>query len=289
MPAKLLTLPDLSLTRTGIVVRALAHDEQTPTAHPAVAVPHRHDHYSCFLATAGTADIAIDLQPLSLTVPALLVSCPGQLHRVGASRGFRGWILLADAKLVGPGLSRRLEQATAQPRLLALTPATCAWFEHLLGLLRTTTDPAAAPLAGVETSHHLLAALLTQAAHLLEAPHPPGAPTGRPLALTLAFRHLLRQHFRAWKQPAAYARALHVSVGHLNDTVKATTGFSVSYFIQQQLLAEAQRLLGSSDQSVQQIAAHLGYADAKYFSRFFAKGTGLAPGRFRQVAGQLAS
>lgn len=291
MPEKIIPFQSLSTNRAGVAVLPMAHTDLSPDVYQAVAVPHRHDHYSCILTDQGATDITVDFQPLHLTASTLLVSLPGQVHRVSPPQQFQGWMLLADAKLINAATRRRLEQASARPKLLHLAPAQLAWFHHLLQALHAAAGPPDSPLFCVETSHHLLNAGLGQAAHLLEAQQHQQhrAHSRRSLALTQEFRQLLRQHFRTCKKPVAYANLLHVTVGHLNDTIKATTGFPVSYFIQQEVVAEAQRLLFYTDLNVQTIAGQLGYDDAKYFSRLFAKATGMAPRLFRaQPSGQTA-
>jgi AraC family transcriptional activator of pobA len=75
---------------------------------------------------------------------------------------------------------------------------------------------------------------------------------------------------------------LHVSPAYLNECVKTTTGHSVSYWIQQQIILEAKRLLGYSDLSIKEIASGLGYDDYAYFTRLFTKAGGCTPARFRK-------
>lgn len=47
-------------------------------------------------------------------------------------------------------------------------------------------------------------------------------------------------------------------------------------------MLEAERSLRHTSMSVRQIADFLGFSDATYFSRFFRRYRGEAPGRFRQ-------
>lgn len=285
MAEKIIPLQSFSADGAGVTVFAVPHPDYPPGSYQEVAVPHRHDHYSCFLMAQGAADVVVDFQPLHLTSGSLLVSLPGQVHRVGeAQQEFRGWIALADAKLISPAIRSRLEQGRARPELLHLTPDQQAWFQHVFEALHAATLPPPAPLAHPETSHHLLDACLAQAAHLLEAQQhqQQWAHSRRSLVLTQAFRQLVQQQFRTCKKPAVYADQLHVTVSHLNDTVKAATGFSVSYFIQQEVVAEAQRLLFYTDLNVQAVAGELGFDDARYFSRLFAKTAGVSPSEFRR-------
>jgi AraC-like DNA-binding protein len=97
----------------------------------------------------------------------------------------------------------------------------------------------------------------------------------------LEFKKLLQVEYKRLKSPAEYAAELHLSASYLNEAVKETTGFNVSYWIQQQIVLEAKRLLYYSQSSVKEVAHQLGYEDHAYFSRFFKKAVGRTPGEFR--------
>ena len=84
------------------------------------------------------------------------------------------------------------------------------------------------------------------------------------------------------KSPSQYADELNYSLSHLNDSVKITTGFPVSYWIHQQVILEAKRLLYYTDMNVREIAFSLGYEDYTYFSRLFSKVAGMSPNAFRR-------
>lgn len=283
MSQKIIPLQALAAGSAGVAVFQLSSADMTPQQREEGIEPHRHDHYSCFLAEQGTVDMRLDFQPLRLVAGSLLVSYPGQVHQLDPPHEFRGWLLVADAKLVAPPTRSCLEQSVPSPALLQLAPAEEAWFRHLLHALHAATDPQQPALCHAEVSHALLNACLTQALHLLAARQQQApAHSRRSVALTRQFRQLLHQHFLRYKKPADYAGQLHVTVSHLNDTVKAVTGFSVSHFIQQEVLAHAQRLLRCTDLPVQEIAGQLGYDDFRYFSRLFAKGAGLSPSLFRK-------
>jgi AraC-like DNA-binding protein len=79
----------------------------------------------------------------------------------------------------------------------------------------------------------------------------------------------------------AYAGSLNISTPYLNECVKTTTGYSVSWHIQQRVVLEAKRLLYHSDKSIKEIAGELGYDDYSYFTRLFVKVSGLTPVAFR--------
>lgn len=103
----------------------------------------------------------------------------------------------------------------------------------------------------------------------------------RSALIAYQFKHLLSENFKTTKSPSQYAQLLNYSPSHLNESVKKVTGFSVSYWIHQQIILEAKRLLYYTDMTVKEIAFFLNYEDHTYFSRLFSKIEGLSPGAFR--------
>jgi AraC family transcriptional regulator, transcriptional activator of pobA len=104
----------------------------------------------------------------------------------------------------------------------------------------------------------------------------------RSVEITKKFMQILRHNYKSLKKPSEYATKMNITASYLNDTIKSVTGFPVTYFIQQELMREAQRLLYNSDISVKEVAYTLGYEDDKYFNRLFSKIIGVSPGVFRK-------
>ena len=92
---------------------------------------------------------------------------------------------------------------------------------------------------------------------------------------------LIETRFRADKSVSAYAKALKVTPGHLNDTVKARTGRVAGDLLRERVLLEARRLLLHSRLGVAEVAYHLGYEDPSYFARTFRREIGSSPADFR--------
>jgi AraC-like DNA-binding protein len=105
--------------------------------------------------------------------------------------------------------------------------------------------------------------------------------TSRPYQITLGFKKLLAERFRSEKSPSFYAGLLHISEIYLNEAVKHVTGFTVTWWIAQEVITEAKRLLCYSQLNVKEIAWQLGYQDHTYFSRLFKKTTKTTPLTFR--------
>jgi AraC-like DNA-binding protein len=99
-------------------------------------------------------------------------------------------------------------------------------------------------------------------------------------AITRQFMQLLQQEGAA-QMPTFFAQQMHITPAHLNDCVRETTGYPLTYWRQYAMLNAAKRLLYYTDKPVKTIAWELGYEDHTYFSRLFRKLTGDTPGNFR--------
>jgi AraC family transcriptional activator of pobA len=92
---------------------------------------------------------------------------------------------------------------------------------------------------------------------------------------------LVERHFRDRWTVARYAAALGVSRDRLGDICRRIRGRSPSDLIAARVAGEARLLLANSTNSVEQIAALLGFHGAANFNRFFRRATGEPPGRYR--------
>lgn len=102
------------------------------------------------------------------------------------------------------------------------------------------------------------------------------------------FRQLLEAHFRDRWTVADYASALGISPDRLHDLCRRALGKPPSLLIRERLIYEAKLLLERSTQSLDQIAAGLGFSDAPHFNKVFRAATGEPPGHYRKRRQDLA-
>jgi AraC-like DNA-binding protein len=79
------------------------------------------------------------------------------------------------------------------------------------------------------------------------------------------------------------ADAVNLSPGYLGDLLKKETGLNAQEHIHQYVIEEAKNILLNSNQSVSEIAFHLGFEYPQYFSRLFKQKTGKTPLEFRNL------
>lgn len=86
---------------------------------------------------------------------------------------------------------------------------------------------------------------------------------------------------RTERKVGYYARRLYVTPKYLSDTVRRTTGSSVTAFIDRYTVPILKELLEDDRLSLMQIADAMEFASPSYFSRYVAKHLGVSPSQYR--------
>ena len=267
------------LAKAGVLVRSL--QDRGSEAEHTVTAPHRDAHCLLLLATHGRFTLHLDFEEVAFAAPALLLVFPERVHQVLDMQEPQGWGLSFDPVLLDSELLPVLDQGFAAPLLPDPQAAFYQQAVTLLELLAQLQAGGSDAYTG-RTTHALLNALfnlLAGKAAVMAATKPRES---RAVLLGQGFSQLLKRQYKTWKQPARYAAELAVSVAHLNDTVKALTGASLSAHIQRRAILEAKRLLYFTDLSVKEIGYAVGYDEPVYFGKLFKKVAGVTPRRFRR-------
>lgn len=239
--------------------------------------PHRHGRLHQILwLEAGEGRAALEGRGVPLPAGTLVNLPVGCVHGFTFVRGTSGLVVTLAAETVDAVLTPRegLAQVLARP---AARPARA---DAAAAMRQMAEAFAGRAFARAQVLRGLAAVLLGQIAQILaEDTSAEGVPGPPPLLAR--FEALLDAHFAEHWPVAAYAKALAVTPTHLSRVSRAATGQPASRLIEERLLREARRNLVYTNLSVQTIAYTLGYSDPAYFSRVFARGTGLSPRAFR--------
>ncbi|MEL7092025.1 MAG: AraC family transcriptional regulator [Pseudomonadota bacterium] len=103
--------------------------------------------------------------------------------------------------------------------------------------------------------------------------------------LTAHFCEGIVQSYASPMTMADHAAALGVTPTHLSRACKAATGRTAADLLTQRTLYAARVALTETKVPVQDIARHLGFGSAAYFTRFMQQHTGQSPTALRQSAG----
>lgn len=245
---------------------------------------HRNDHFICIMLTSGSAEILVDFKRVQVVPGRIVFLFPGQIQRaIKFDDDVDGWILFLDSKMVDEHARQMIEDSLFKGPVLPLQAADMWWFIQYFELLLQTYKDDTLGSLHKSAVNAFATPFVYKIASAFQAntESASGQQSQRSIELTKEYKRLVRKHFLEMKKPSDYAGLMRYSISYLNDTVKAVTGFTSSYFIQQEMLRESQRLLCYTDLSIKEISAHLGYEDPKYFNRIFTKLAGTPPGRFR--------
>ena len=100
-------------------------------------------------------------------------------------------------------------------------------------------------------------------------------------ALT-AVRRFIRERYAEDITVSRLASAFHLTPNYLSSVFKKKYGVGLISYLTEVRMAQARRLLETTERPVQEIAAACGYDDAAYFSKVFMKSTGYAPAKYRK-------
>lgn len=245
---------------------------------------HKNDHYVWLFLESGSAELLVDFKKVSLGAWTSVFLFPEQVKHLSSYGNGKGWALFFDRTMVNHQFSLAFEESHTQLFSFELEEDKGQWFRSGFELLHATIE-AERPMAFHRlTVGSLLSALLYQLSSIHDSKMRSDTVyfTSRRMEITRGFRRLLQQNFVRIKAPHEYAKLMNISVGYLNDSVKMVTGQSVTIWIQETMVREAQRLLYHSTLSIKEIAVQMGFDDPQYFNRIFSKVTDQSPGDFRR-------
>ncbi|WP_417806007.1 helix-turn-helix domain-containing protein [Thalassospira lucentensis] len=260
--------------------------------------PARRDRCYAVLLVSGQADIKLRQGTIQASAPSLIWLPLGETQAVSVSAGADGYVLsVADdlvARHCGMAIAGDIGAATGglPLRLAADTVHIVAPTEDSdhLNLLIGCFDAIRSELTGNEIGASVvvgaqLQVILTVILRLSDGVMVPGDHhRGQgPGSITFQrFLQVLELHFREHWNVADYAAVLGISERRLGSSVLRATGKSPLMMIHDRILREACVRLEQSPLGVAQIAYGLGFRDPAYFSRFFKRYIGEAPGAYRR-------
>jgi AraC-like DNA-binding protein len=221
----------------------------------------------------------IDFKNYQMNGKTFVFICPGQVHYYIRQTSPKGYFIFIDSSYLKNEYRSTLEN---HQNLNQINPVLNDSLFKLISLIADQLSISATDIGEniVRSLTNGLIGIMVLEIKSDEKQHQ-GA-IDRKTELLSQFRNLVREHFEKFKKPKDYADMLNISVPYLNQITKQQTGYTASYWIQQEILLEAKRLLHYTQLSSKEIAFSVGYDDYAYFSRFFKKNVGITPLEFRK-------
>ncbi len=268
------------LRREGVVAMRF---RESLTRDPSRLTPHYHHFFQVSLF-CGRGRLMHDFRETEVEGDALFFLSPGQVHTMHPDEGTDGTVISFTREFFGEESAMLFDlpffYAIHRQPWVRLEPAQGPSFRELFHEVQAEYDHAE-PGAN-EVIRSLLRILFVRATRLYDTAGNSGSGQ-RGNKLVREFHQSVERHFRDWQTLEPYARELAISVNHLNDVIRETTGQSAGEHIRARRLLDAKRLLLHSEWTVSEIGYHLGFKDPSYFSRFFRRYEMATPAEFRNT------
>ncbi|MGB0748826.1 MAG: helix-turn-helix domain-containing protein [Magnetospiraceae bacterium] len=250
--------------------------------------PHAHQRMIQFLFLAeGTATVLLDAKEIRTKAPAAICVPPGAVHAFQFEPDPVGWVLTFAEVMVTDARYRRsrdlLEPLIHHSQILDFSsdPDRARFITETLRQMQAEYDW---PQVGRNAMFEwMIRSVLLTSRRQMDRSDTLPAKTGSQRETYTRFRRLLEDHYREHWPITQYAEKLGLSQARLNRLCNAIAGKGASALIQDRVILEAQRYLIYTSANAAMIAYDLGFQDPAYFSRYFKRRTGLAPGAFRDA------
>lgn len=244
---------------------------------------HRDSHYIFTVMESGHVKMMVDFNVIEAQDSVVFCVLPGQVHQGLFMKDVSGWFVAVKIDFV-PNIIRSIfEESLMEIKPLPIHKDQIKKINTIAELLHDSyTEETLDSKEGFFTLQSLLNAFLGNFAELYSNENcVEMSGKNRALQLTRDFRILVRKECKTLKSPSGYAEILNISRGYLTEVIHEVTGKSAQYWIHQEILIEAKRLLVFTKLNIKEIAYELGYSDHTYFSRLFSKLEDQSPSEFR--------
>jgi AraC family transcriptional activator of pobA len=276
------TIPLHYLGEDSVMGLSVHKIERTDDAMAMDLGVHRDNHGNFFFQEKGYSCLMVDFREVRLQGRGVFCILPGQVHYLTDTFDATGWFLATDMMALDERQRAVVEEYALNGMPVRVTEQQSETLSNSLSLL-SHISKSSEDHKQVTLQNMLKVCLSIFTSFFENEIRKNTSGNLRPAIITSEFRKLLGKQFKTVKSPAAYAAAMNITPSYLNEVVKDTTGRPVSYWIQNEVILEAKRLLYYTNLSVKEIAFSLGYEDQAYFSRLFRKTTGKSAGQFRET------
>lgn len=267
-----------TFSKRGIFIRNMSGN----IASTRVKQAHRDENYIFIFQESGTSSLMIDFKEIKLDNRVACCIFPGQVHYEISNFESKGYLIALDSDLIPDYVRNIFDQLYSINISCEFDDGWAMKIKNTIQLLELMILNPQSEEYDFNIIKFLANALANLFAGTFDQKFQKNENSDHSETLTYQFKKLLQKEFRTIKSPKDYAGKLNISAAYLNQVVKKNTGMPLSYWIQQEIILEAKRLLFFTTYTVKEIAFNLGYEDPAYFSRLFLKLTGLTPLSFRE-------
>ncbi len=253
---------------------------------------HWHDHFEIALVTEGRGVFMFGRRPLEAETGDVFFIDNSQPHVALADRGgpMRLLLVLFRPELVAPPGCRELERGylapflrtdDRSPRVRSGTPLAAQLAGLLAGLRRAADHRDPAERHVMDATLRLVLGLVNCDPETGASPDAVRAAADRREQIRPVLAYVDR-HRREAITLDDVAAIVHVSPSRVRHVFKEVTGVGFKAYVTQVRIAEAKRLLLTTELSVADVARTVAYTNLNQFYKVFSRACGMSPGEYRR-------
>ena len=238
-----------------------------------LTLAHERDAHLLFWITRGQGRLLLDGRRRGVGTHNAILVPAGHLFSLELGRQGVGQVLVVPA-----GSDLQLPQTPAQLRIREVDAMS-----ELTTLMEAATreQQKARPLTQQALEAHFALISVWLQRQMAMEEHLPERPNAA-VRLTAKYCRRISDNFRSAMTMADHASALGVTPTHLTRACKAATGKTAADLLTERVLYEARALLTGTKVPAQDIARHLGFGSAAYFTHFVQHHTKTTPTTLRK-------
>lgn len=239
--------------------------------------PYRTSFNFLIFVTNGSVRQQLETEEHIVTANQVLNIKQGSITRtLELSKDVKGFFVIYENELISNlSLSKKELNFFFTCPFISLTDSVMQWLNGIFILLEEEIKEVHG-VPGICSS--LFTSILLKVISL--GPSKPYEIT-RSVEISYLFREYVQKYHIANKDVVFYAKKMALSESYLNKCVKETTGKPPKQWINEISILHSQILLQDMTIEIAEIAYHLNYQSASYFSRVFKKVKGCTPSVFR--------
>jgi AraC-like DNA-binding protein len=248
---------------------------------------HRADFYHIIWFEDCHVTHWVDFEPIKIKPHALLFLKKDVVHRFDDKEKVKGKVFLFTDSFFCKTESdtKFLRQSILFNDLLEVSPVAIqsqsAQFNALLQLMTAEMETANDEFQANILQNLLHNFLLFAEREKLKQNFTPIKKSAN-LDYVILFKDLLEVDFKTQKQVAYYAKKIIISEKRLNQATTKTLGKTPKEIIDDRIVLEAKRILAHTNESIKEIAYHLGFQEPTNFIKYFKKNASVTPTEFRE-------
>ena len=252
--------------------------------------PHRIGFHAMMLVTQGRFRHWLDFETHSLSEHQLIYIAPNQVHHfVEHSQQSKVWALIFRPEVLPGGLLQLDDECPPWsvmchlwPSITKLDPEEAGLLDQQLSILQRL-DAIGSERGGNAANHHVCGIIALAFELAKKSQREPKDLVSNPRFFE--FVQLVEQSFTSRRDVKWYAEQMECSQRTLNRDCQNVTGKSAKAVLSERVIIEAKRFLTYGADSVNAVAAKLGFGATTNFVRYFRNETGMTPQEFRNSQG----